>query len=1174
MYKLASDSHVYSPSDLVLYMRSPFASWMERLKVDKPEQLADIPKDVDLMMELLANKGNLHESEYLILLKEKYGADNVAIIERDSKTSAAKTLEAMQAGFAVIFQAYLQRDDFKGYADFLVKCEGQSALGNYHYEIWDTKLSKSVKHYFIVQLCCYNWMLELLQGRLSEEIVVVLGDKKQERIPIAAYSSYFLNLKRRFLSAQDGFSNEWSTLPDPVFCDDYGAWGGFAKKLIDASDSLVLVANIRKSQIKKLMSLGVNTLSQLAQSELAHIKGLGDESYFNLRAQASIQLSSRGKDTPDFKVIEMDQGKGLSALPSHSSLDVFFDIEGHPIGDVGLEYLWGVSYRDNEAPQGKSYAFKDWWAHNQEQEKLAFEGFIDWAYQRWQQDPSMHIYHYASYEITAINKISTRYQTRIDEVIELLKSGVFVDLYKIVKNGLLIGEPKYSIKNVEHLYRGKRTTDVANGGDSIVFYENWRESGGADRWVNDSNGYQYWVADADHFDWSAWKDLKDIRDYNIDDCESTLELVDWLRIQQSKNNISFSLAIDDQLDEIEKTDKQIENQEKRRALVARQQKLIDRFETDITLKQDPQAALLVSLVHFYDREHKPKLWKYFERLGKSDQALLEDDTVVHDVIITSTQLEDGKLHCKASYSIDQPIRNDKIKSATIKDSVVKVSKITFNELDVHHGEIEFFIDPESHEALRQSPLMLLGDEDRINTEKLENRLCEITEQYFETRVLPKGLKTVVNQTNPRFFNNASRLPVTRHIYSDNQNYLNAIIHVVNGMDETCLCIQGPPGAGKTTTAKHVIKALVTQGKRVGIMSNSHAAIMNLLEPLVKELPETLMAKIGGYGSQTDFHEKFHLEDYTAFHYRTAMSFTQKTPYSSFQIVGATVYGFANDLAYDDPLDYLFVDEASQVALASLVAVSGAAKNVILMGDQMQLEQPIQGSHPGDAGASALDFMLKGHAVIPEDKGIFLERTYRMHPNVCMPLSEVVYEGKLQADDKNKEQVVIVQAPKLIIKQSGILTVRVLHEGNTQSSEEEVQVVQQLINELKTGQFIDKHQKSRPITDSDILVIAPYNMQVNLLKEKLVGECKIGTIDKFQGQEAPVVIISMAVSDVEDSPRGLDFIFNKNRLNVAISRAMALAIVVSNKGLEDCSVSNLSQMEKVGFFCKLTSDVTS
>ena len=269
-----------------------------------------------------------------------------------------------------------------------------------------------------------------------------------------------------------------------------------------------------------------------------------------------------------------------------------------------------------------------------------------------------------------------------------------------------------------------------------------------------------------------------------------------------------------------------------------------------------------------------------------------------------------------------------------------------------------------------------------------------------------------------------------------------------------------------------------------------------------------------------------------------------------------------------PLDYLFVDEASQVALANLVAVSGAAKNIILMGDQMQLEQPTQGSHPGHSGASALEFMLKEHAVIPEDKGIFLERTYRMHPAVCQPLSEVVYEGKLQADADNEKQAITIAQPKLITQKNGILSVPVEHKGNTQSSEEEVIVVQQLIDELKTGSFTNKDGQSRPITDQDILVVAPYNMQVNLLKEKLKGDLKIGTIDKFQGQEAPVVIISMAVSDVDDSPRGLDFVFDINRLNVAISRAQALAIVVANQGLEQCSVNSLRQMEKVGFFCKL------
>ena len=453
MYKSSPNSYVYSASDLTLFMRSPFASWMARLELDKPEQVAGIKKDKDAMMGLLANKGNSHENQYLEKIRKEYGANNVVEIKTDRETAAAETLKAMQSGYKVIFQAYLQRDNFAGYADFLVRREGKSGLGDYYYEAWDTKLSKSIKPYFLVQLSCYSWMLEAVQGKLPEEVVVVLGNQEKEPVRIAAYYSYFLNLKQQFLDAQKAFNSDWSSIPDPALYSDYGEWGSFAKQLLDKSDSLALVANIRKTQIEKLRVAGICTLTELAQTKLTQVKGIMPETFDKLRSQAELQLQSRGQEKPEFRVLKNDVGKGLSALPPRSDLDVFFDIEGHPLIEGGLEYLWGVSYYDKQAVQGKLYAFKDWWAHDQEQEKLAFEGFIDWAYQRWQQDSEMHIYHYASYEITAIRKLSTRYQTRLDKVAELLKNGVFIDLYKIVKNGLLIGEPKYSIKNVEHLYR-------------------------------------------------------------------------------------------------------------------------------------------------------------------------------------------------------------------------------------------------------------------------------------------------------------------------------------------------------------------------------------------------------------------------------------------------------------------------------------------------------------------------------------------------------------------------------------------------------------------------------------------------------------------------------------------------------------------------------------------------
>lgn len=1166
MYRTNSGSYIYSASDLILFMQSPFAAWMERYALDYPDKVLDIRDSVDPMLSLLADKGNIHEAEYIASLQTQYGSSNVAVIDR-GPDAAEKTLLAMQNGFDVICQAFLERDEFKGYADFLIKRPGKSLFGDYYYEAWDTKLSKTTRPYFIIQLCCYSWMLELLQGYLPEEVVVVLGNMNTDRIRISAYYAYFLTLKQHFLEQQSKFNGNLSELPDPVFCNDYGRWSKFAEQLIEKSDSLSVVANIRKSHIKKLYDVGITRLETLANSELEVVKGITPATLAKIKAQASIQLESRKKGKTSYKVLATEKGKGLYCLPPHSTLDVFFDIEGHPLLEGGLEYLWGVSFNDINAVRGKNYAFKDWWAHNREQERIAFEGFIDWLYDRWQQDPNMHVYHYASYEITAINKLANREQTRLEKVSELLSNGVFVDLYQIVRSGLLIGEPSYSIKKVEHLYRGKRTTEVANGGDSTVFYDKWLTEGGETEWIAQSYGYADWCRNPENFDWQQWPVLKAIRDYNIDDCESTLELTNWLRDVQKQSGIEYSPTDNSLLIEIEKTDRQKENSEKRQALKDRQQRIIDQFKSDESLTNDPRASLLSDLIKFYERERKPQGFAYFLRSQKTDGELIDDDTVIFDIGIQSVDKEEDKLVCRAIYDLDQPLRKDKFKTATIKNTNVTVNKINFEEVDVHHGLISFELNPIYEDALNQVPLVLFGNEDYINTDTLENRICEITEQYFSTRKISKLLETLIDHAAPRL-NQIKALPVTRDLYPDDQDYMDAMIRAVQAMDETVLCIQGPPGAGKTYSAKLVIKALLESNKRIGVMSNSHAAIMNVLKTLAEDLPDTLIAKVGGFESAKDFNEKFPDSDFPGFRYRGSMQFTKSEPMESFGVIGATVYSFAKGQVYEAPFDYLFVDEASQVALANLIAVSGAAKNIILMGDQMQLEQPIQGAHPGQSGSSALEYMLQGHAVIPKDVGIFLERTYRMHPEVCAPLSEVVYESRLVADLPNNQQVIHLPNPRLVNKSFGILHIPVEHEGNTQSSEEEASICLQLINELMTGTFQDKDKKITKLTENDILVVAPYNMQVNLLKERLGEKYRVGTIDKFQGQEAPVVIISMAVSDVNDSPRGLDFIFDINRLNVAISRAKALAIIVANESLDSITNVNIKQMEKVGFYLKL------
>lgn len=423
MYKTSANNYVYSPSDLTLYMRSPFASWMERYDKEQSDKdwlnKLNLQKSTDPMIRLLAGQGNKHEQTFLDILKLRYGVDQVAIIDTTDKVQAAQQTEnGMLKGAAVIYQAYLSCDNFAGFADFLVKREGKSRFGDYYYEAWDTKFSKSTQAYFVVQLCCYSWMLEAIQGTLPDEIVIVLGSQKEQRLRIAAYYSYFISLKQRFLQDQALFTGKAEEMPDPALCSDYGVWGDYAKHLLANSDSLALVANIRKSQIKRLKQVGITTLTGLANTEEAGISGMANDSFNKLKAQASAQLKSRGQVTPYFEVQKNLHNKGLEALPPKSEKDVFFDIEGYPLLDGGLEYLWGVSYYDEHAPKGNQYAFKDWWAHDQDQEKQAVEGFIDWVYARWQNDQSLHVYHYASYEITALLKLTSRYQTRLDQLTE------------------------------------------------------------------------------------------------------------------------------------------------------------------------------------------------------------------------------------------------------------------------------------------------------------------------------------------------------------------------------------------------------------------------------------------------------------------------------------------------------------------------------------------------------------------------------------------------------------------------------------------------------------------------------------------------------------------------------------------------------------------------------------
>lgn len=352
---IQENSITYSPSDLTLYMDSPFASWMEHLALTNPELLPSQDEE-DQLMAVLQHKGIQHENEILDSFLEK----NLNITQISKGPNAQEdTFSAMQSGADIIYQAALSVNPFKGYADFLVKVEGKSNLGNYYYEIWDTKLAKTVKPYFIIQLCCYADMLETLQGRRPDHIVVVLGNSDQARLNTTNFFYYYKNLKHQFLQTHEAFSPQ--KMPDPANSNSCGRWSNYAEESLKKADHLSQVATIIKSQIKKLNKVGIHTMLDLVESDLDRIKGMNTDVLTRLKSQARIQNASVGKDVPLYQILPHDIQKkmGLSLLPYTSLLDIYFDIEGFPLEDGGLEYLWGVVYFDENGTR----QYKDFWAH-------------------------------------------------------------------------------------------------------------------------------------------------------------------------------------------------------------------------------------------------------------------------------------------------------------------------------------------------------------------------------------------------------------------------------------------------------------------------------------------------------------------------------------------------------------------------------------------------------------------------------------------------------------------------------------------------------------------------------------------------------------------------------------------------------------------------------------------
>ena len=1113
------DVFLFSPSDLITFMDSPFASAMDRSKILNPALDNQIDPE-DALFKSLQNKGDKHEQQFINRLKLE-GHDILDNNQCSAKKTLETTLIAMQEGKNIIAGGYLSHEQFAGTSDILAKVPGNSLFGNYHYEVWDIKLSKKLKPYFAIQLCCYVDILQHLQGIRPEFFTIVLGNNEKKRLRVENYFSYYQSLKTKFLEFHN--SPETKTI-HPSESNNFGRWSNLAKSILEEQDHLSQVANLSRLQIKKLENAGISTMKELSISSKENIPQMCDSVLNKAKKQAALQISSRNLDIPNYIILPHSKGvkKGLSLLPPHSNLDVFFDIEGYPGDEGGLEYLWGNTYFDNNGNKN----FKDFWAHNSNEEKQTFIEFIDWVYERWQKDHSMHIYHYANYEIAAIRKLMGRYGICEDKVDNLLRNNVFIDLYNIVRQGMMIGEPRYSIKNVEHIYRDKRNTDVASGGDSIVVYENWRNN-------------------PDGMTWQTSAILKSIRDYNIDDCDSTQELTVWLRQEQKKHNIEY-LSPDN--NDATKLSEEISD------TIQLREKLLAKSRDSNNIKESEAFETLAWSLEFHRRENKPIWWKMFDRMGWLENEIYDDMECLGGLIRTSkepflpTSRSKNKVY-EYRYDPEQPFKGiAKYFYVLEKDNL----RINCHEHHLGKGVISF----QSKEELPEY-INIIPDE-YVNPNPIPNAVKTVSEKLLNDQSMDCAIMDFLKKDRPRIKNN-----IFGDIIKSKDNFLPQVIEAAINLDRSYLCIQGPPGTGKTYTAKHIISKLLQQGKTVGVASNSHKAITNLISGVAHYINEqnidAELIKVGGDDQDVLFemHNVRYIKSIKDFKPAKAVC------------LGGTAWSFSNN-SVQEVFDYLFIDEAGQVSIANLIAMSQSCRNIILMGDQMQLGQPIQGSHPGKSSQSILEYLLEGKATIASDIGIFLPLTYRMHPDICRIISDQVYDGKLKSDITTNQHILKVNS-NIIKQNSGICYISTNHEGNTQGSNEEVIQIKNIVQDLlNTEYWPSSNGQKRYIGWQDILFVSPYNYQVTKLQTALGNLAQVGSVDKFQGQEAPIVILSMCSSNASETPRGIDFLFSKNRLNVAISRAQSLAIIVGNANLAFTPANNLKQMELINFYCKLVS----
>ncbi|MCI0718307.1 MAG: TM0106 family RecB-like putative nuclease [Acidobacteria bacterium] len=1081
---------------------------------------------------VLQERGAEHEAAYLRHL-ERGGLTvlNLGDIEDDNR-ALSESRDAMARGVPVIAQATLAHGRWFGRADVLRRVQRASDLGAWSYEVYDCKLARETKAATILQLSLYSDLLQTVQGLLPEKMYVIPPSEEfmAEEFRVLDFAAYYRYVKKRLESVTDANPDGIQTYPEPTPHCPVCRWWRECDSQWRQDDHLSLVAGISKLQRKQLHAWDTNTVQRLAELPLPLQKVPehgSKEGYVRVREQARVQVEGRSQGKPVHELLKPVEGHGFYRLPEPSAGDIFLDLEGDPfVGFSGMEYLFG--YVTDEEPGKPTYARM--WAITPEEEKQAFEWFVDFAVAQWARYPAMHMYHFGAYEPSALKRLMGRYATREDEIDRVLRAGLLVDIHTIFKQAARASVEKYSLKDLEVFHGFGRSVSLDDSRRAMRQVEHGLELGR--------------LTELDELT------RKIIETYNADDCLSARSLRNSLEAERRT------------LEEVGvKVPRPAASEGAAPEAVDERQQRVARLVGDLTkdLPTDPQRrteeekgrCLLASLLDWHRREDKADWWEYFRLRDLTDEELLHEKSAVALLSLVTRVGLQGKLPVDR-YSFEKQ-DTDIRQGDTVYEKGERYG--TVMEIDFANRTIDI---KKTKKTAEVHPVSVFAFE-HVDSTELAESLYRLGMWASSTGINAAGHyragRDLLLRLPPRLANGEA-------VVRPGESTLDAARRVVTSLDHSLLAIQGPPGSGKTFTGAEMICELVQRGKRVGVAAVSHKVIRRLLEEVLKA------ARRMGLSGITCLHK---MTEKSVGAPPEGISETTKNEVAlaalqgnACTVVGGTAWLWAREELFES-LDVLFIDEAGQISLANALAVAQAAKSVVLLGDPQQLDQPRRGSHPEGAEASALEHLLAGSKTIAQGKGLFLEKTWRLHPRIGEFTSEVFYDGRLQSREGLENQRIEGHS---LLSTAGLWFAPVRHEGNQNASPEEVEKVAGLVEGLLKPevQWVDDEGNQRRFTIDDVLIVAPYNAQVSDLSARL-RRMRIGTVDKFQGQEAPLVIYSLTTSSPEDAPRGMEFLYSLNRLNVATSRARAAVVIVGSQRLLEPECRTPRQMQLANALCR-------